>query len=367
MEGMTTGPSTRAIHAGRPAAEQGAPLMPGPVMAAPYHLRGDVDSAAYSYTRDGNPTWTALETAIGALDGGEAVSFPSGMAAVSAAVLSGLRPGDVLVASEDGYPGIRGLAADRLVPTGVHVRWVPTETAAVVRATPGATLVWVETPCNPGLRSCDVRAVAEAAHATGALLGVDNTLATPLGMQPLALGADLAVMSATKLFSGHSDMLLGAVSVRDPELAEGLREWRSQTGAIAGPFEAWLAHRSLATLGLRLERSSANALALAELLRARDDVTDVRHPSDDPVAASQMSHFGPLVGFTLPSADAAQRFLDACTLVTEATSFGGVESTAERRARWRTDAVAEGWIRFSAGCEDTADLVADVTAALDSL
>jgi cystathionine gamma-lyase len=360
-----TGPSTRAIHAGRPAAEQGAPLLPGPVLAAPYHLRGPADASPYAYGRDANPTWTALEAALGALDGGETVTFASGMAAVSAVVLSRLRPGDVLVASEDGYPGIRKLAEQRLAPNGVHVRWVPTDTAAIVHAASGATLVWVETPSNPGLRSCDVGAVAEATHAGGALLAVDNTLATPLGMQPLALGADLAVISATKLVGGHSDMLLGAVSVRDPALAEGLRAWRSQTGAIAGPFEAWLAHRSLATLGLRLERASANALALAETLAARDDVFDVRHPADDPVAAGQMQHFGPLVGFTLASAEAAQAFLDACELVSEATSFGGVESTAERRGRWGTDAVPEGFIRFSAGCEDTADLLADVVQALD--
>jgi cystathionine gamma-lyase len=362
-----TGPSTRAIHAGRAPAAQGEPLRPGPVLAAPYHLRGAADAAAYGYGRDANPTWTALESALGALDGGETVTFASGMAAVSAVVLARLRPGDVLVATADGYPGIRKLAAERLHPAGVHVRMVATDTAALAAAAPGATLVWVETPSNPALRSCDLRVVAEAAHAGGALLAVDNTLATPLGMQPLALGADLAVMSATKLVCGHSDMLLGAVSVRDPALADQLRAWRSQTGAIVGAFEAWLAHRSLATLGLRLARASANALAVAEALRGRDDVTDVRHPSDDPVAATQMSAFGPLVGFTLPSAAAAQAFLDACELVAEATSFGGVESTAERRARWGTDDVAEGFIRFSAGCEDTADLVADVERALASV
>ena len=362
-----TGPSTRAIHAGRPAAEQGAPLLPGPVLAAPYHLRGPADASPYGYGRDANPTWTALEAAIGTLDGGETVTFASGMAAVAATVLSRLRPGDVFVVCEDGYPGIRKLAEQRLMPNGVHVRWVATDTAAIVRAAPGAALVWVETPSNPQLRSCDVRAVAEAAHAAGALLAVDNTLATPLGMQPLALGADLAVISATKLVSGHSDMLLGAVSVRDGTLAEALRAWRSQTGSIAGAFEAWLAHRSLATLGLRLERASANALAVADALRERDDVAGVCHPADDPVAAGQMAYFGPLVGFTLASADSAQAFLDGCELVTEATSFGGVESTAERRGRWGTDAVPEGFIRFSAGCEDTADLVADVVAALDRL
>jgi cystathionine gamma-lyase len=367
MSSRDQGPSTRAIHAGIGPGEPGGSLRPGPVMAAPFHLRGDVGSAPYAYARDGHPTFAALEAAIGALDGGECVSFASGMAAVSAVVLSLLRPGDVLVASEDGYPGIRQLATEHLVPSGIHVRMVPTETKRLVDAAGGATLVWVETPSNPGLYSADLRAVADAAHNAGALLAVDNTLATPLGMQPLALGADLAVVSGTKLLTGHSDMLLGAVSVGEERLAAELRRWRSRGGAIPGAFEAWLAHRSLATLGMRLERSSANALAVAEALRRRNDVLEVRHPAADPVAAAQMTAFGPLVGFTLGSAAAAQSFLDACELVAEATSFGGIESTAERRARWGTDAVPEGFIRFSAGCEDADDLVADVLQALDSV
>jgi cystathionine gamma-lyase len=365
--GAAYGPSTRAVHAGRPPAEQGTPLLGGPVLAAPYHLRGAKDAAAYGYGRDQNPTWTALERALGELDGGQAVTFASGMAAVSAVTLR-LRPGDRLVATVDGYPGIRTLAAQRLQPAGVRVRFVETDTDALIRAADGATMLWVETPSNPRLRSCDVRAVADAAHAAGALLAVDNTLATPLGMQPLALGADLAVMSATKLLSGHSDLLLGAVSVREAALAEELRGIRSHVGAIPGPFEAWLAHRSLATLALRVQRTGENALALARALAEREDVTDVTYPGlDDPVAAGQMHAFGPVVGFSLPSAEAAQAFLDGCRLVAEATSFGGVETTAERRARWGTDDVPEGFIRLSAGCEDTADLVADVLAALDAV
>jgi cystathionine gamma-lyase len=361
------GPSTRAIHAGRPPAEQGAPLLPGPVLAAPFHLRGDPEGPGTGYGRDSNPTWTALEAALGALDGGESVTFASGMAAVAATVLSCLRPGDVLVATSDGYPGIRKLAAERLTPMGVDVRLVPTDTDALAAAAPGATMLWVETPSNPGLASCDLRVVGEAARDAGAKLAVDNTLATALGQPVLDLGADIAVSSGTKLLSGHSDVLFGVVSVRDAELAAGLRAWRSQVGAILGPFEAWVAHRSLATLGLRLERSSANSLAVARALRDHGGVSNVRHPGlGDPVAAAQMRHFGPLAGFTLPSAEAAQAFLDACELVAEATSFGGVESTAERRGRWGTDDVAEGFIRFSAGCEDTEDLVADVLAAADA-
>jgi cystathionine gamma-lyase len=345
------GPSTRAIHAGLPDPVQGEPLLPGPVLAAPYHLRGAADAAPYGYGRDGNPTWTHLERAIGELDGGESVVFSSGTAALTAVILPRLRPGDVLVAPGDGYPGIRKLAAEQLEPTGIEVRLVPTATEAIVRAAEGATLVWVETPSNPGLDVADLDAVRAA---TTGWLAIDNTLATPLGQRPLDHGADFAMFSGTKSFSGHSDVLLGAVSTRDPALAGELRTWRSRTGAVLGPFEAWLAHRSLATLGLRLERSQANARALAEALAARDDVTGVRWPG-----------VGAVVTLVLSSAEHAQAFLDACALVSEATSFGGVHSTAERRARWGTDDVPEGFIRFSAGCEDTEDLVADVLAALD--
>jgi cystathionine gamma-lyase len=249
------------------------------------------------------------------------------------------------------------------------VRFVPTETAAIVAACPGATLVLVETPSNPALDVCDIAAVAEAAHATGARLAVDNTLATPLGQRPLDHGADAVVYSATKCLSGHSDVVLGAVTVRDHEWAERLRAHRSQGGAIAGPFEAWLLQRSLPTLALRLARQSENALALARFLCHCDGVTDVRHPGLEhhpghAIAARQMLFGGPLVCFTLDNADRAQRFLGTLELVAEATSFGGVHSSAERRARWATDDVAEGFIRFSAGCEDADDLVADVKQAL---
>ena len=366
---MAHGPSTRAVHAGLPAAEQGAPLLPGPVLAAPYHLRGETESAPYGYARDANPTWTAVEAALGALEEAESVLFSSGMAALCAVLEPALGAGDVLVAVSDGYPGVRGVARDRLAPRGVEVRLVPTDTEAIVAACDGATLVWVETPSNPGLDVCDIAAVAGAAHAAGSRLVVDNTLATPLGQRPLDLGADAAMYSATKALSGHSDLVLGAVAVRDPEWADALRRRRSQGGAIAGPFEAWLLQRSLPTLALRLGRQSENALALARMLRERRDVADVRHPGleDHPghaLAARQMQHAGPLVCFTLESADRAQRFLAALELVAEATSFGGVHSSAERRARWGTDDVAAGFIRFSAGCEDAADLLADVHRAL---
>ncbi len=362
---MEPGPSTRSIHAGVPEGDQGTPLLPGPVLAAPYHLRGAADSADYGYGRDGNPSWTHLERALGELDGGETVVFGSGMAAVTAVLMTSLRAGDVLVACGDGYPGIRGLAADRLEPLGVETRLVPSDTAALAAAAEGAALVWLETPSNPKLDVVDIAAVSGAAHAAGAAVAVDNTVATPLGQRPLALGADVAMLSGTKSLSGHSDVLLGAVSVTDPDRAAELRRWRTQSGSILGGFEAWLAHRSLATLGLRLERSTANAAAVAALLRARDDVTGVVLPQG-PVADRQMAFAGPLCGFALETAERAQAFLSACRLVTEATSFGGVHSTAERRGRWGTDDVPDGFVRFSAGCEDTPDLVADVEQALDA-
>jgi cystathionine gamma-lyase len=336
------------VHAGLPKPAQGEPILPGPVLAAPYHLRGDPHSTPYGYGRDANPTWTALERAIGALDGGRTVVFSSGMAAVSAVVLPRLEPGDVLVACGDGYPGIRQIADNDLRPKGIEVRMVPTETEAIVAAAEGAKLVWLENPSNPKLDTCDLAAVRAA---TSGLLAVDNTVATPLAFQPLGHGADFAMTSGTKALTGHSDVLLGAVSVRDPALVQELIDWRIRTGAILGPFEAWLAHRSLATLGLRLERQQANARALVEALEGR--VTHLRWPG-----------VGPMISLALPTAEDAQAFLDACELVSEATSFGGVHSTAERRARWGTDDVPEGFIRFSCGIEDTEDLVADVLQAL---
>jgi cystathionine gamma-lyase len=365
-KGASFGPSTRAVHAGLPEASQGEPFLPPPVLAAPYHLAGAADASPYGYARYANPTWTHLERALGDLEGGEALVFASGMAAMTAVLLTRLGEGDVLVACGDGYPGIRSLARSHLEPRGIEVRLVPTDTEATVEACPGAGLVFVETPSNPRLDVLDIAAVAAAAHAAGALLAVDNSLATPLGQRPLAHGADLSVTAGTKALSGHSDVLLGAVAARDGALLEDVLAWRSLTGSIVGPFEAWLVHRSLATLDLRLTRQSDNALAIAELLAARDDVAEVRHPSGDPVAARQMERFGPLVCFDLGSAERAQAFLAAARLVSEATSFGGIHTTAERRARWGTDEVGEGYIRFSAGIEDTADLLADVERALDA-
>jgi cystathionine gamma-lyase len=329
----------------------------------------DDPTPAYSYGRAANPTWTALETAIGALDGGECVGYSSGMAAIAAVLRVTAVAGRAIVLPSDGYYATRALAHSELAPLGVAVREVPT--GGPWPALDGATLVLVESPSNPGLDVCDIRAAAAAAHAAGALLAVDNTTSTPLGQRPLELGADLVVASDTKALSGHGDVVLGHVSTADPELAGRLRAARTLTGAVPGAMEAWLALRGLGTLDLRLARQAANAEALARAVTQHPAATDVRWPGlpDDPahaVAAAQMRRWNGVLRFTLPSVDAVGRFLAASRFTDSATSFGGLRSSADRRARWG-DAVAPGMLRFSAGCEDTPDLVADVLGALDAI
>jgi cystathionine gamma-lyase len=369
-----SGEGTRAVRAGLPEPERGRPALPGPVFASHFHLPGEVADAPHAYGRESNPTWSALERAVAELESpdapAEAVVFPSGIAATQAVLLGLLRPGDAAVLPSDGYQLLPRVAA-RLAAFGIEVRTAPTAGDAQLHALEGARLLWLETPSNPGLEVCDIRRLAAAARGRGALVAVDNSLATPLGQRPLQLGADLSVAAGTKAFAGHGDVLLGYAVTRDPALAAALRAWRTESGAILGPMEAWLAHRGLATLHLRVDRQAANALALARALRARPEVTGVRHPGlpEDPahaVAAGQMRRFGCVVSFTLPGRAFAQRFLAALTLVDDATSFGGVRSTAERRARWGGDPVPEGFIRLSAGVEDAEDLVADVTRALDA-
>ncbi|WP_447038591.1 cystathionine gamma-lyase [Streptomyces sp. DSM 118878] len=368
------GDGTRAVRAGLPEPVKHEPTLPGPVFAAHFHLPGD-PTGGYAYARDENPTWTHLERAIGELEAPDAgtdvetLTFASGMAAISAVLFSQLRAGDVVVLPDDGYQ-VLPLVREQLAAYGIEVRTAPTGGDAQLDVLEGAKLLWIETPSNPGLDVCDVRRLADAAHARGALVAVDNTLATPLGQRPLELGADFAVASGTKMLTGHGDLLLGYVSCRDAELTASVRRWRKIVGAIPGPMEAWLAHRSLATLHLRADRQNANALALAEALRERPEVSGLRYPGlpEDPsykIASRQMRRFGCVVSFTLPTRARAERFLDALRLVDDATSFGGVRSTAERRRRWGGDDVPEGFIRFSAGAEDPADLVADVLRALD--
>jgi len=292
------------------------------------------------------------------------------MAAISATLRLLCRPGSAVVLPADGYYLARALAAEELAPLGVEVREVPTAGPWPASLFDGVSLVLLETPSNPRLDVCDIAELADRAHAAGALLAVDNTTATPLGQRPLALGADLVVASDSKALSGHSDLILGHVSSADPELAGRLATARNRGGAVPGPFETWLAHRGLGTLDLRLARHAANAAALAAALVDHPGVTGVRWPglAGDPsfeVASRQMRRFGGVLGFELPSAASVNQFVAASTLVASATSFGGLRTTADRRERWG-DQVAPGFVRLSAGCEDTDDLVADVLKAVDA-
>lgn len=337
--------------------QEGDPFLAGPTFAAPYHLSGDPSGKEFTYARFNNPTWSAYEAALGELEGGEAVVFSSGMGAITTLLLTLLKAGERLVIPSDAYYTTRTLTND-LMPFDVHE--VPTDTQAFVDAAADAKVVWVETPSNPGLDVVDIRAVAAASDA---ILVVDNTFPTPLGQRPLELGADYVMASASKSLTGHSDLILGYAAARD---VTDLRASRAKVGAVAGPFEVWLAHRSLITLDVRLERQCQNALRLAQLIGER---VPVRYPGlpGDPAhetARGQMDSFGPVLGFTMPSAEAADAFLAASELVTEATSFGGAHTTAERRARWGSDDIPEGWIRLSAGCENPDDLAGDIDGAL---
>jgi cystathionine gamma-lyase len=280
-----------------------------------------------------------------------------------------LRPGDVVVVPSDSYYTIRLLADGFFASMGVEVRRAPTRDSAQLALLAGARLLWLESPSNPGLDVCDLPRLIEAAHHAGAVVAVDNTTATPLGQQPLALGADFSLASDTKALTGHADLLLGHVAVREARWLDRLRTWRTQTGSIAGPMEVWLALRSLATLEVRFARQCDNALGLASMLAGHPRVESVRYPGlpDDPahaLASRQMQRFGSVVSFTLATRRRAERFLAQSRLVTEATSFGSVHTSAERRARWGADDVPEGFIRLSAGCEALADLVADLDDAL---
>jgi cystathionine gamma-lyase len=256
---------------------------------------------------------------------------------------------------------------------GVELRFAPTAGDAQGEHLEGARLLWIETPSNPTMDICDIAALSERAHRAGALVAVDNTTPTALGQRPLALGADFSVASDTKTMTGHSDLLLGHVAMRDPDLHAKIDRWRTLTGGIVGPMEAWLALRSIATLPLRLERSCGNAQRIAEYLATRTDaVQSVLYPGlpthpAHALAARQMRYFGPVLSFVLRDRSAAETFLTNARLVTDATSFGGISTTAERRARWGGDAVSDGFIRLSAGCEAVEDLIEDIGQALDSL
>lgn len=357
----------RLIHHRSHGLERGESIGLPVTQTSAFYLPGDPGNDTYSYTRDGNPTWDAVEAQLGILEDAPTIAFPSGMAAIAAVLYSILRPGDRLVLPSDGYYGVRAFAEGALAPMGVDaVTW---PTADFINAPmEGARLVWLETPSNPGLDVCDIVAVAEKAHAAGALVGADNTTMTPLLQAPLDLGVDIVAASDTKAMSGHGDVLFGHVASRDERLMAAVRDWRKLSGAIPGPAEAALVHRGLETLDVRLERMCATAGLIAERLTGHPTVSGVRYPglAGDPshaLGTKQMRRFGFLIGFELADAAAADEFLAACDGLVTATSFGSTHSSAERRGRWGDD-VAAGFIRLSVGCEPAEALWAEIEKAL---
>ena len=347
-------PATIAVHAGRPPHESDQPFNTPVTFASTYVAGGDVE-----YGRYGNPTWAAFEEALGALEGGRALSFASGLAAI-ATILDLVGQGTKVVAPRHSYSGTIMQLADleargRLTCELVDI----TDTAAVVKACDGASLVLLESPTNPALEVADIPTIRDAAHAAGAYLVVDNTFATPLLQRPLDLDADLVVHSATKFLAGPSDVLMGAIVTRDDELFGVLKNRRDLVGAVPGPMEAYLALRGLRTLHLRVERAQANAQELVRRLEAHPAVGEVRYPG-----------LGAIISIVLAQgAMAADLLCRKTQLWVHATSLGGVESTFERRRRWKSEAatIPDALVRMSVGIEDVDDLWDDLAQALDDL
>ncbi|MGV0791840.1 cystathionine gamma-lyase [Mycolicibacterium sp. XJ1819] len=361
------GDSTRCVKAvgGQPV--PGAPVSPVPVPASAYHLSPDEDDPPDFYGRNSNPTWRSLESALAGLEGAAAaLAFGSGMAAIASTLRVLCRPGMKLVVPADGYYQVRRYATEYLAAQGVTV--VESTSAQMCQAASDADVVLAETPVNPRLDVVDLHRLAMDCRARDAVLVVDNTAATPLAQQPLSLGADLVVASATKALSGHSDLVAGYVAGSQPELMAAVERERLLAGPILGPFEAWLALRGLGSAGLRFERQCHNAQALAVMLHSHPAVRSVRYPGlpDDPsypVATTQMKRFGGLVAVELADAAAVHALVQRSVLMIASTSFGGIHTSVDRRARWG-DAVGDGFARISLGIEDTDDLLTDVEQAL---
>lgn len=354
---------------------QSAPLHKGDPLALPlisattYHLP-DLDGAPFMYARMNTPTWQAVEDYVSLMEEAEVCAFPSGMAAISAALFATVTAGDVLIVPSDGYYVTRALAKEFLAQLGVIVVELPTCEFAQCDFH-GAAAVCLETPSNPGLDLVDIADVAQRCAAAGARLIVDNTMMSALLQQPLDLGADLVVVADTKAPGGHSDALLGHVAGRDSALMGRVRDWRRMSGATPGALEAWLVHRGLQTLELRLARMCESALYLAQKLSKHRAVRAVRYPGlmNDPsydLACQQMESFGFLIGIELRDAATAEAFLSECTVLRQSTSFGGTHSCGERRARWG-DAVPEGFVRISVGVEPQEVLWQSIETALQKL
>ena len=360
-------PETIAITAGRP--EVG----PDSLLNQPISLNSTfVAGGAIGYGRYGNETWSALEVAIAALEGGKTLTYSSGMAAVTA-VFSTLPVGAKVVASNQGYSGVMTLlgnlsAAKKLNPKFVSIA----DTDEVLAALDGADLLWIESPTNPSLDVADLPTLIKEAKSRSITVAVDNTFATALIQQPLLMGADIVMNSVTKYLAGHSDVVLGSLSTNNPELFKAVEDARKFNGSIPGPFEAWLALRGIRTFPLRFQRASENALEIAKRLSSHPLVTRVRYPGlpTDPQHAKAkafMKGFGAIVSFEYAGDGAAtDKVCESSKIVTYATSLGGVESLWERRRRWPIESasVPESLIRLSLGCEDVEDLWADIDAAL---
>jgi len=334
----------------------------------------------YEYGRSGNPTRTALQTQLAALEGGaHAFSFASGLAAEDALLRAVLQPGDEVLLGSDVYGGTHRLLARVLAPWGVRLRVVDMSDPDAVRAalaerTP--RIVWVETPSNPLLRITDIAGLVALGHEAGALVVVDNTFATPALQQPLSFGADVVVHSTTKYLGGHSDVVGGALVLDDDGLAERIGFLQFAVGAVSGPLDAWLTTRGIKTLDVRMQRHSENASAIAAFLEGHERVAKVyypglqTHPGHD-IAARQMSRFGGIVSVALESGEAARRFAESTQLFQLAESLGGVESLVNypdamthASVRGTEAAVPVEVVRLSVGIEAVDDLLADVERAL---
>jgi cystathionine gamma-synthase len=373
---------TLAVTAGRPARAQGAPVNEPIVLSSTYVSQGEPQPGELMYARGDTETWGPFEQVLGALEGSvhPALVLGSGMAAIAAA-LSLVPHGGRLVLPRHAYQVTLGYARDLAGRSDVEVQQVDiADTDAVVAALDPAasptgrstSMLWVESPTNPMLEVADLPALVAAGHAAGALVAVDNTFATPLVQRPLEHGADVVVHSVTKYLAGHSDVVLGAVLTDDADLRTTLHGYRTVHGAIAGPFEVYLALRGVRTLALRVERSQRTALDLAQRLAAHPGVVEVRHPGlpGDPGharATAQMSGYGSIIGLRpRGGAAGADALVAALRLWVPATSLGGVESSLERRRRFATESptVPEDLLRLSVGIEDVEDLWADLDQAL---
>jgi cystathionine gamma-synthase len=360
---------SKVVAAGRPAKQPDGALNPPIALNSTFHEGGPV-----GYGRYGNETWSALEEAISVLEGGKTLLFSSGMAAISA-VFSLLPEGAVIVAANNGYQGTTTLLKKLHENEKLKVRFVNlANTDECLAAIPGAQMLYLESPINPLLEVVDLPKIIAAGKSSGCGVAVDNTLATPLLQNPLALGADISIHSVTKYLSGHSDLILGSLTTNDQALYGRLEQSRRYGGAIAGPFEAWIALRGLRTFAIRMQRSQENAMELATRLSKDLRISKVRYPglatdSYHLLAKSFMKGFGAMISFDVnASVEQVDLMCNSSKLITNATSLGGVESIWERRRRWATESVSvpENLIRFSVGIENVDDLWADIQQALNA-